>query len=72
LRRKTAALASCTTTRPILTAWPAALLPQALKTHLQAEAVETRTKARYSSGAPQAMLAALSADYDVAITGLAA
>jgi len=50
----------------------AAALPQALKTHMQVEAVETHTKARYSSGAPQAMLAALSTDYDVAITGLAA
>jgi len=50
----------------------AAALPQALKTHLQVEAIETYTKARYSSGAPQAMLTALSADYDLAITGLAA
>ncbi len=47
-------------------------LPQALKTHLQVETVETHTKARYSSGAPKAMLATLSTDYDFAITGLAA
>ena len=47
-------------------------LPQALKTHLQVETVETYTKARYSSGASQAMLATLSTDYDFAITGLAA
>ncbi|ETW94348.1 MAG: hypothetical protein ETSY1_35245 [Candidatus Entotheonella factor] len=47
-------------------------LPQALKTQMQAKTVETHTKARYSSGAPQAMLATLSADYDFAITGLAA
>ena len=47
-------------------------LPQALKTHMQVETVETHTKARYSSGAPKEMLATLSADYDFAITGLAA
>jgi hypothetical protein len=47
-------------------------LPQALKTHLRAETVATHTKARYSSGAPQALLATLSTDYDLAITGLAA
>ncbi len=47
-------------------------LPQALKTHLQVQTVETHTKARYSSGAPQAMLATLSSDYDLAITGFAA
>jgi hypothetical protein len=47
-------------------------LPQALKTHLQVKIVETHTKARYSSGAPAAMLATLSTDYDFAITGLAA
>ena len=50
----------------------AAALPQSLKTHLQIETVETHTKARYSSGAPEAMLATLSTDYDFAITGLAA
>ena len=47
-------------------------LPQALKTHLQVETVETHTKARYSSGAPEAMLATLSTDYDFVITGLIA
>ena len=47
-------------------------LPQVLKTYMQVEVVETHTKARYSSGAPQAMLATLSSDYDFAITGLAA
>jgi hypothetical protein len=50
----------------------AAALPQALKAHLQVETVETHTKARYSSGAPEAMLAMLSTDYDFAIIGLAA
>lgn len=47
-------------------------LPDALKTHMQVATVETHTKARYSSGAPEVMLAALSTDYDFAITGLAA
>jgi hypothetical protein len=47
-------------------------LPQVLKTYMQVDTVETYTKARYSSGAPEAMLATLSTDYDVAITGLAA
>jgi hypothetical protein len=47
-------------------------LPQALKAQMRVETVETHTKARYSSGAPQAMLAILSANYDFAITGLAA
>ena len=47
-------------------------LPEVLKTHLQVDTVDTYTKARYSSGAPEAMLATLSTDYDFAITGLAA
>lgn len=47
-------------------------LPKALKTHMSLERVETHIKARYSSGAPEDMLATVSADYDFAITGLAA
>jgi len=47
-------------------------LPLALKTQMRVETVETHIKARYSSGEPQTMLATLSADYDFAITGLAA
>ena len=47
-------------------------LPDALKRHFQVDTVDTYTKARYSSGAPEAMLTTLSTDYDFAITGLAA
>ena len=47
-------------------------LPPALKTHLRVKTVETHTKARYSSGAPEAMLATLSTDCDFVITGLIA
>lgn len=50
----------------------AAALPHALKTYLHVDTVDTHTKARYSSGAPEPMLATLSTDYDFAITGLAA
>jgi hypothetical protein len=34
--------------------------------------IDTHTKERYSSGAPEAMLRTLSTNYDFAITGLAA
>jgi hypothetical protein len=47
-------------------------LPQALQQVLPVTVMDTHTKERYSSGAPEAMLRTLSADYDFAITGLAA
>jgi hypothetical protein len=50
----------------------ATALPQALKPALQADTIATHLKERYSSGAPEQMLHALSRDYDLVITGLAA
>jgi hypothetical protein len=50
----------------------AGALPQALQPVLSAETVDTYLKERYSSGAPEDMLRALSTHYDLVITGLAA
>ncbi len=50
----------------------AAALPLVLQSVVQAHAIDTYIKERYSSAAPQEMLRTIRAHCDVAITGLAA
>ncbi len=50
----------------------AAALPPMLQSVVQAQAIDTYIKERYSSAAPQEMLRTIRAHCDVAITGLAA